>query len=126
MVEAQQDSTLELKQLLNLSVEQLLNVKVVTASGFLQNASQASSTITVITARQIQERGYEQLEDALRDVPGIDMVHINGYAPTLIYFRGMYGAENLRALPITCMTSNASRSSGGRCLRCMAPTLLAE
>src|SRR6202020_1497198 len=98
MVEAQQDSTLELKQLLNLSVEQLLNVKVVTASGFLQNASQAPSTITVITARQIQERGYEQLEDALRDVPGIDMVHINGYAPTLIYFRGMYGAENLRAL----------------------------
>src|SRR3984957_765567 len=98
MVEAQQDSTLELKQLLNLSVEQLLNVKVVTASGFLQNASQAPSTITVITARQIQERGYEQLEDALRDVPGIDMIHINGYAPTLIYFRGMYGAENLRAL----------------------------
>ena len=98
LVEAQQDSTLELKQLLNLSVEQLLNVKVVTASGFLQNASQAPSTITVITARQIQERGYEQLEDALRDVPGIDMVHINGYAPTLIYFRGMYGAENLRAL----------------------------
>ena len=26
------------------------------------------------------------------------MIHINGYAPTLIYFRGMYGAENLRAL----------------------------
>ncbi|HTR31021.1 MAG TPA: TonB-dependent receptor [Puia sp.] len=95
---AQQDTTPALRQLLNLSVEQLLNVKVVTASGFLQNASQAPSTITVITSRQIQERGYEQLEDALRDVPGIDMVHINGYAPTLIYFRGMYGAENLRAL----------------------------
>jgi iron complex outermembrane receptor protein len=26
------------------------------------------------------------------------MIHLNGYAPTLIYFRGMYGAENLRAL----------------------------
>lgn len=95
---AQHDSTSQLTQLLNLSLEQLLNVKVVTASGFLENASQAPSTIVVITDRQIQERGYEQLEDALRDVPGIDMVHINGYTPTLIYFRGMYGAENLRAL----------------------------
>lgn len=75
-----------------------MNVKVVTASGFAQTTAQAPSTITVITAAQIRERGYEQLEDALRDVPGIDMVHINGYAPTLIYFRGMYGAENLRAL----------------------------
>lgn len=75
-----------------------MNIKVVSASGYLQTPSEAPSTITVITARQIAERGYEQLEDALRDIPGIDMIHINGYAPTLIYFRGMYGAENLRAL----------------------------
>jgi outer membrane receptor for ferrienterochelin and colicins len=84
--------------LLQLSLEQLMNVKVVTASGFPQTAAEAPSTITVITAEQIKERGYEQLEDALRDIPGIDMIHLNGYAPTLIYFRGMYGAENLRAL----------------------------
>ena len=84
--------------LLQLSLEQLMNIKVVTASGYLQTAAEAPSTITVITADQIKDRGYEQLEDALRDVPGIDLIHINGYAPTLIYFRGMYGAENLRAL----------------------------
>ena len=64
----------------------------------MQTTSEAPSTITVITSKQIAERGYEQLEDALRDVPGIDMIHVNGYAPTLFYFRGMYGAENLRAL----------------------------
>ncbi len=84
--------------LLQLSLEQLMNIKVVTASGYLQTAAEAPSTITVITGQQIKDRGYEQLEDALRDVPGIDLIHINGYAPTLIYFRGMYGAENLRAM----------------------------
>jgi outer membrane receptor for ferrienterochelin and colicin len=94
---AQKDST-SMDTLLQLSLEQLMNVKVVTASGFPQTAAEAPSTITVITAEQIKERGYEQLEDALRDIPGIDMIHLNGYAPTLIYFRGMYGAENLRAL----------------------------
>ena len=95
---AQQDSIPGVNSLLKLSLEQLMNIKVVTASGYLQSASEAPSTITVITAEQIAERGYEQLEDAMRDVPGIDMIHLNGYAPTLFYFRGMYGAENLRAL----------------------------
>ena len=95
---SQTDTVPAVNKLLGLSLEQLMNIKVVTASGFPQTTAQAPSTITVISARQIQERGYEQLEDALRDVPGIDMIHINGYAPTLIYFRGMYGAENLRAL----------------------------
>lgn len=97
-LKAQKDSVPDVTKLLELSLEELMNVKVVTASGYLQTTSEAPSTITVISAQQIADRGYEQLEDALRDVPGIDMIHINGYAPTLIYFRGMYGAENLRAL----------------------------
>ncbi|MET0636969.1 MAG: TonB-dependent receptor [Chitinophagaceae bacterium] len=95
---SQSDSIEPVNRLLNLSLEELMEVKVITASGFLQSTFEAPSTIVVITAKQIAERGYEQLEDALRDVPGIDMIHINGYAPTLFYFRGMYGAENLRAL----------------------------
>src|ERR1700741_842942 len=97
-MQAQKDSIPNVSSLLNLSLEQLMNIKVVTASGFLETTSESPSTIIVITAQQIADRGYEQLEDALRDVPGIDMIHINGYAPTLFYFRGMYGAENLRAL----------------------------
>src|SRR5205085_2736455 len=95
---AQKDTIPNVSSLLNLSLEQLMSIKVVTATGYLQTTSEAPSTITVITAKQIEDRGYEQLEDALRDVPGINMTHINGYAPTLFYFRGMYGAENLRAL----------------------------
>ncbi len=84
--------------LAEMSLDDLVNLKVITASGKEQKITEAPSTMTVITAEQIQERGYEQLQDALRDVPGIDLIHLNGYAPTLIYFRGMYGAENLRAL----------------------------
>lgn len=95
---AQTDTLTEIKKLLTLSLEDLMNIEVVTASGHMQKTAEAPSTIQVITSNQITERGYEQLEDALRDVPGIDMIHINGYAPTFFYFRGMYGAENLRAL----------------------------
>ncbi|MGN6803877.1 MAG: TonB-dependent receptor plug domain-containing protein [Ginsengibacter sp.] len=95
---AQTDSIAVVDSLAQLSLEQLMNIKVVTAAGFTQTASEAPATIRVITAQEIKDRGYEQLQDALRDIPGIDMIHINGYSPTLIYFRGMYGAENLRAL----------------------------
>ncbi len=98
LLKAQADSASEVQKLLGLSLEELMNIKVVTSTGYLQSANEAPSTIQVITAQQIRERGYQQLEDALRDIPGIDMIHINGYAPTLFYFRGMYGAENLRAL----------------------------
>lgn len=98
LLQAQRDTLEEVNKLLGLSLENLMNIKVVTASGYMQTTTEAPSTIQVITSRQIAERGYEQLEDALKDIPGIDMIHINGYAPTFIYFRGMYGAENLRAL----------------------------
>jgi outer membrane cobalamin receptor len=95
---AQNDTSKEALAFSDFSLDKLMNVQVVSASGYLQTTSEAPSTIVVITAQQIADRGYEQLEDALRDVPGIDMVHVNGYAPTLYYFRGMYGAQNLRAL----------------------------
>ena len=94
----EKDTSPDVQQLLSLSLEELMDIKVSTAAGYFQTVTEAPSTITVITAQQISDRGYNQLEDALRDMPGIDMIHINGYAPTLIYFRGMYGAENLRAL----------------------------
>lgn len=95
---SQDDSTGSVTDLLNLSLEELMQMKVVTPLGHSESAIDVPATITVITAKQIANRGYEQLEDALRDVPGVDMIHINGYAPTLYYFRGMYGAENLRML----------------------------
>lgn len=95
---AQADTLAKVLSLSELSLEALMNINVITATGTEQKISDAPSTMNVITAQQIEERGYEQLEDALRDIPGIDFIHLNGYAPTLIYFRGMYGAENLRAL----------------------------
>src|SRR5450432_1478427 len=98
LLSAQNDSVPKALELSGLSLESLMNINVISATGYKQKISEAPSTMNVITAKQIEERGYEQLEDALRDIPGIDFIHINGYAPTLIYFRGMYGAENLRAL----------------------------
>ena len=95
---AQNDSVIKVSKLKELTLEELMSIKVVTASGDEQIATEAPSTIRVITAKQIEERGYEQLEDVLRDMEGVDLIHLSGYMPTIIYFRGMYGAENSRTL----------------------------
>ena len=63
------------KDLVKLSLEELMNIRVVTSTGESQKASEAPSIMVVITKEQIEQRGYEQLDDALRDVPGIDLIH---------------------------------------------------
>lgn len=97
-VHAQNDSISELEKLNKLSLEELMSLDVITASGVKQKIAEAASTISVITSQQIQERGYEQLEDVLRDLTGVDLIHIHGRASTFITFRGMYGDENRRML----------------------------
>src|SRR5207249_9947395 len=95
---AQNDSLPNASGLTGFSLEQLMNIRVVTASKSEQKMSEAPSTILVITSQQIEERGYEELDDALRDIPGIDLVHIYGGFSTIKTFRGMYGDENRRIL----------------------------
>jgi len=95
---AQRPDSLSVSGLKKLSLEELLNIEVFTASGSEQKLSEAPSTMIVITAQQIEERGYIQLEDVLRDIPGIDLIHTYGHAPTFFTFRGMYGDQNNRML----------------------------
>lgn len=92
------DSTLSFSRLKKLSLEELMDIEVITASGSRQKISEAPSTMLVITAKQIEERGYLKLEDVLRDLPGTDLIHTYGHAPTFITFRGMYGDQNNRIL----------------------------
>ncbi|MFC1850969.1 TonB-dependent receptor plug domain-containing protein [candidate division CSSED10-310 bacterium] len=81
-----------------MSLDEMELLPVVTASRKEEKLRDAPATIMVITAQQIKERGYEQLEDVLRDVPGIDLVHVNGTWPTIWAQRGLYGDENKRTL----------------------------
>ena len=81
-----------------LSLEELLSIEVVTASKKSQKITEAPATIMIVTASQITERGYDYLDEALRDVPGIDQVRVQGAYPTIHVLRGSYGDENKRLL----------------------------
>ena len=69
---AQTDTT-QLKDLNNCTLEELLNIKIITASKISQKATDAPATVYVITKQQIEERNYSCLKELLNDVPQIEI-----------------------------------------------------
>jgi len=59
-------------KLQSLSLNELLNLEVVSASRKNQKILDAPANITVVTANTIEQRGYENLVEVLKDVPGFD------------------------------------------------------
>src|ERR1700687_2087940 len=61
------------KDLSQLSLEELMNLQIDTvygASKFEQKVTEAPSSITIITADEIEKYGYRTLSDVLQSVPG--------------------------------------------------------
>ncbi|OGB82180.1 MAG: TonB-dependent receptor [Burkholderiales bacterium RIFOXYD2_FULL_59_8] len=61
-------------QLMPLSLLELINLPVVTASRQLETRDQTPSHILVFTREQIRERRYNNLADLLEDLPGVDFM----------------------------------------------------
>lgn len=79
-------------RLADLSLEQLLNVEVVTASRFPQKPSEAPSMVSVITAEDIRTYGYRTLADLLRSVRGLHVSNDRNYS--YLNPRGFSGADD--------------------------------
>ena len=78
----------EESDLSELSIEELLDVRVTTASNAPEALSEAPATVILITRREIEQRGYRELGDLLDDLPGIDVVRPYGDSWVLSYWRG--------------------------------------
>ncbi len=81
--------------LLNMSIEELTQVKVIIASGIEQTKSDAPATVTLITEEDIKKTGASNLADILQTVPG---VHIQrsafGFRPE-VRIRGAASTQTL-------------------------------
>ena len=66
--------------LLEMSLEDLMNANVYSASRFEQKISEAPASITIITASEIQKYGYRTLADILKSVRGLLITNDRNYS----------------------------------------------
>jgi len=82
----------------DISLEQLLDIEVFTASKFNQKMSEAPSRVTVITAENIRKFGYRHLKDILNSIPGVYTSYDRNYSYIGVRGFGLPGDYNTRVL----------------------------
>ncbi|HOV11355.1 MAG TPA: TonB-dependent receptor [Bacteroidales bacterium] len=95
----------------DLNLSQLTKLKITSASKSEQFINEIPSTIYIITAAEIQERGYFTLDEALADLPGFQFrntLGINSY----VFQRGIPNQNNLTLVLIDGVQINELNSGG--------------
>lgn len=83
----------------DLSLEELMDISVVSASKTEEKSSNAPSTIYAVSKEQITARGYSNLEELLEDIPEIEIQRKSvTESSNLISFRGISGNERFLVL----------------------------
>ncbi len=79
-------------QFLNLSIEELMNVKVTTASRRPQKLTEIPSAVFVITQDDIRRSGATNIPDALRMAPGVQVERVgtDKWAVSIRGFNGLF------------------------------------
>ena len=86
------------KDLTDLSLEDLMKVEVYSASKHMQDASDAPSSVTVVTSDEIQKHGYRSLADILESVRGFYITYDRDYSFVGVRGFGRLGDSNNRIL----------------------------
>ena len=107
----QEPDTLKAEDILNMSLIDLMNVQVITASKTQQAIKEVSATVHVITAEQIRDRAYFTLEEALSDLPGFQFRNIMGFN-SYVFMRGAPSQNNLILLLVDGIQINELNSGG--------------
>ncbi len=108
---AQETDTLKAEDILNMSLNDLMNIQVISASKTRQSIKEVPATVHVITAEQIRDRAYFTLEEALSDLPGFQFRNILGFN-SYVFLRGAPSQNNLILLMVDGVQINELNSGG--------------
>ncbi len=78
------------------TLEDLLNIRITTATRISEEAGDAPARVQVVTAADIERRGYQSLADLLSDIPDFKVdVGADPDYPTEITVQGMRGSSRI-------------------------------
>ncbi len=94
---AQHDDPNKEEDLLDMSIEELMDVEVTTVSKKEDTLFKSPAAITVITSEDIRRSGHQSIPEVLRMVPGIHVAKVdsNKWAITARGFNGLYAGKLL-------------------------------
>jgi iron complex outermembrane receptor protein len=96
---AQEDNTVSEWGIKQLEQERdFFNQEIQTASARDENLREAPATMVVVTAKEIKQRGYTDLPEVIKDLPGFDVMIANGTAYMMAYQRGYRTPQTTRTL----------------------------
>jgi iron complex outermembrane receptor protein len=78
----------ELKSSSGLTIEEIVNSPIVSASSRKESALSAPAMVIVLTGKDLMARGYTDLSQMLDDLPGMDVVRPYGDVYARSYWRG--------------------------------------
>lgn len=76
----------------DLSLEELLELTITTASRTAERAGDAPATVIVLTRDELQRRGYRELSEIFDDLPGMDLSRAYGDTYFRNQWRGLRGS----------------------------------
>ncbi|MCP4132403.1 MAG: TonB-dependent receptor plug domain-containing protein [bacterium] len=98
----------------SLSFDELLNLKVVSASHKEQPVGEAPANIHVISGEELRNRGYRTLYDLVHDLPGTTWTRAFGYGNNgTPVIRGIFDSKRLK-LMLNGMTIDPKNGDGTR------------
>jgi len=98
-------------EILSMSLEDLMNLEITTATKVSQKMQEVPATVRIITHEQIRERGYFTLEQIFADLPGFQFRNINGFN-SYSFLRGLPSQNNLILLLVDGIQINELNSGG--------------
>lgn len=83
----------EVKALYDLPIEELMNLKITTASKKSETLKEIPASVVIITRRDIERYGYVTLEEIFQNIPGFYIVNNMGFLGSSIGVRGYMTSE---------------------------------
>jgi iron complex outermembrane receptor protein len=103
--------SLKSRDVFSMSLNELMNVEVISASKISEPIREVPATVQVITAEQIRDRGYFTLDEALSDLPGFQFRNMQGFNSYVI-MRGAPSQNNLILVLVDGIQINELNSGG--------------